>query len=162
MSFKCFTIFRILWKGSSTRKLSLCRLTGGEYEKLNSFFKHIGISHRVSCPHAQQQNGAAERKHRHIVELGLSLFAHATMPLKFWDEAFLRPLILSISFLVKSLIIKPLSSVTFMNNPTTSRLGCLAMRFGLIYDHLTHASSLSSPSNVCSLAIVQRTRASSV
>lgn len=62
---------------------------GGEYEKLNSFFQRIGISHRVSCPHAHQQNGAAERKHRHIVEVGLSLLAHASMPLKFWDEAFL-------------------------------------------------------------------------
>jgi histone deacetylase 1/2 len=36
-----------------------------------------------------QQNGSAERKHRHIVEVGLSLIAHASMPLKFWDEAFI-------------------------------------------------------------------------
>jgi histone deacetylase 1/2 len=43
----------------------------------------------VSCPHAHQQNGAAERKHRHIVEVGLALLAHASMPLKFWDQAFL-------------------------------------------------------------------------
>ena len=62
---------------------------GGEYQKLNSFFKRIGITHHVSCPHAHQQNGSAERKHRHIVEVGLSLLAHASMPLKFWDEAFL-------------------------------------------------------------------------
>jgi hypothetical protein len=55
---------------------------------LNSFFSKIGITHLVSCPHAHQQNGAAERKHRHIVEIGLSLLAHASMPLKFWDEAF--------------------------------------------------------------------------
>jgi histone deacetylase 1/2 len=53
---------------------------GGEYEKLNSFFTKIGITHLVSCPHAHQQNGAAERKHRHIVEVGLSLLAHAHMP----------------------------------------------------------------------------------
>jgi hypothetical protein len=33
------------------------------------------ISHLVSCPHAHQQNGAAERKHRHIVKVGLSLLA---------------------------------------------------------------------------------------
>jgi hypothetical protein len=25
----------------------------------------------------------------HIVEVGLSLLSHASMPLKFWDEAFL-------------------------------------------------------------------------
>lgn len=43
----------------------------------------------MSGPHTHQQNGAVERKHRHIVEVGLSLLAHASMPLKFWDEAFL-------------------------------------------------------------------------
>lgn len=63
---------------------------GGEYQKThNTFFKKLGIAHRVSCPHTHQQNGAAERKHRHIVETGLALLAHASMPLKFWDEAFL-------------------------------------------------------------------------
>jgi histone deacetylase 1/2 len=35
-----------------------------------------------SCP-------STECKHRHIVEVGLALLAHASMPLKFWDEAFL-------------------------------------------------------------------------
>lgn len=62
---------------------------GGEYEKLHSFFEKIRITHHVSCPHAHQQNGSAERKHRHIVEVGLALLAQASMPLKFWDEAFL-------------------------------------------------------------------------
>ena len=62
---------------------------GGEYEKLNSFFQKVGIVHHVSCPHAHQQNGSAERKHRHIVEVGLAILANASMPLKFWDEAFL-------------------------------------------------------------------------
>jgi hypothetical protein len=36
-----------------------------------------------------QQNGSAEHKHHHIVEVGLSLLAHASMPLKYWDETFL-------------------------------------------------------------------------
>ena len=62
---------------------------GGEYERLNSFFRQLGITHHISCPHAHQQNGSAERKHRHIVDVGLSLLAHASMPLKFWDDAFL-------------------------------------------------------------------------
>jgi hypothetical protein len=62
---------------------------GGEYQKLhNQFFRSLGISHHVSCPHTHQQNGSAERKHRHIVEIGLALLAHASMPIKFWDEAF--------------------------------------------------------------------------
>jgi hypothetical protein len=61
---------------------------GGEYQKLHSFFDQVGISHLVSCPHAHQQNGAAERKHRHIVEVGLALLAHASIPLKYWEDAF--------------------------------------------------------------------------
>jgi hypothetical protein len=61
---------------------------GGEYNKLHSF-KEVGISHQVSCPHTHQQNGSAERKLRHIVEVGLSLISHASMPLKYWDKAFL-------------------------------------------------------------------------
>ena len=63
---------------------------GGEYEKLsNTFFRQLGIAHHVSCPHTHQQNGSAERKHRHIVDMGLSLLSHASMPLRFWDEAYL-------------------------------------------------------------------------
>jgi hypothetical protein len=43
----------------------------------------------VSCPHAHQENRVVERKHRHTVEVVLSLLAQAHMPLNFWDEAFL-------------------------------------------------------------------------
>lgn len=61
---------------------------GGEYHRLNKFFSDIGVSHRVSCPHTHQQNGTAERKHRHIVETGLTLLAHAHVPFRFWSDAF--------------------------------------------------------------------------
>jgi hypothetical protein len=56
---------------------------GGEYQKLHGFFSKVGIRHHVSCPHAHQQNGAAEQKHQHIVEVGLTLLSHAFIPLKF-------------------------------------------------------------------------------
>jgi hypothetical protein len=62
---------------------------GGEYERLNSFFTKMDINHQVSYPHAYQQNGVVEKKHRHIIEVGLSVLAGASMPLKFWDEAFI-------------------------------------------------------------------------
>jgi hypothetical protein len=60
---------------------------GGEYIKLHTFFQNIGISQRVSCPHTHQQNGSAERKHRHIVETGLTLLAHAFVPFRYWSDA---------------------------------------------------------------------------
>jgi hypothetical protein len=50
----------------------------GEYKKLNPFFKEVGVSHHVSNPYAHQQNSSVERKHHHIVEVGLSLLAHAS------------------------------------------------------------------------------------
>jgi histone deacetylase 1/2 len=53
---------------------------GGEYQSLNNFFQKLGISHRMSCPHTHQQNSVAERKHCHIVETGLTLLAHASVP----------------------------------------------------------------------------------
>jgi histone deacetylase 1/2 len=88
--FVVFRDFQALVERKFNKKiLSMQTDWGGEYERLNSFFQRIGIAHRVSCPHDHQQNGAAERKHRHIVEVGLTLLANASMLLKFWDEAFL-------------------------------------------------------------------------
>lgn len=43
----------------------------------------------MSCPYPHQQNDATERKHRHVVEVGLTLLAQASMPLKLLDEAFI-------------------------------------------------------------------------
>jgi hypothetical protein len=97
--FAKFLEFQTLVERLFDRKIIVVQTDwGGEYQKLNSFFSKIGITHFVSCPHAHQQNGAVERKHRHIVEVGLSLLAHASMPLKFWDEPFI-----SASYLINRL-----------------------------------------------------------
>lgn len=55
---------------------------------LKQYFQNRGITHRMTCPHTSEQNGLVERKHRHIVETGLTLLAHASMLLKFWPDAF--------------------------------------------------------------------------
>jgi hypothetical protein len=62
---------------------------GGEYQCLNTYLKSISVQHWVSCPHTHQQNRIAERKHHHVVEVGLALLAHSSLPLRFWDEAFI-------------------------------------------------------------------------
>jgi hypothetical protein len=86
--FSIFHEFQNLIERQFGRKIQAIQTDwGGEYQALHSFFKRVGITHQVSCPHAHQQNGSAERKHRHIVEMALTLLAHASMPLKFWDEA---------------------------------------------------------------------------
>jgi hypothetical protein len=61
---------------------------GGEFQKLRHLFASHGIHHRITYPHTHQQNGYMERKHRHIVEIGLTLLAHCSAPLTYWAEAF--------------------------------------------------------------------------
>jgi hypothetical protein len=87
--FQKFRDFQNLVERLFNRKIITMQTDWGEeYENLNSFFQSMGITHHVSCPHAHQQNACIKRKQRHIVEVGVSLLAHASMPLKFWDEAF--------------------------------------------------------------------------
>ena len=42
-----------------------------------------------------KHNGLAEKKHRDIIEHGITLLAHASMPLKCWDEAYRTAVYLS-------------------------------------------------------------------
>jgi hypothetical protein len=103
---------------------------GGEYQSLNSFFQGIGIEHHVSCPYAHQQNGSAERKHRHIIEVGLTLLAHSSMPLKFWDEPLLLPFFSSIDCHPKSLTTTHPMSVYLEPNLITPSFVHLVVPFG--------------------------------
>lgn len=61
---------------------------GGEFKPFLQYGKENGIGIQISCPYISVQNGRIERKHRHIVEIGLSLLAQAKMPLFYWWEAF--------------------------------------------------------------------------
>ena len=61
---------------------------GGEYVALTHLLLLHGISHRTTPPHTPEHNGFSERRHLHIVETGLTLLAHASIPLRFWPHAF--------------------------------------------------------------------------
>lgn len=45
---------------------------GGKFRPLTSFLVDCGIQHRLICPHTHHQNGVMERKHKHIIESGLT------------------------------------------------------------------------------------------
>ena len=59
-----------------------------EYRRLLPTLQNLGIDFRHPCPYVHQQNGKVERKHRSIVDIGLTLLARASMHLKSWWEAF--------------------------------------------------------------------------
>ncbi|RDX80644.1 hypothetical protein CR513_38779, partial [Mucuna pruriens] len=63
-------------------------MEGKEYAAFSKFLQTHAITHQLRCPYTHEQNGYAKRKHRHIIEMGLSLLAKASMHLKFWGEAF--------------------------------------------------------------------------
>jgi histone deacetylase 1/2 len=62
---------------------------GGEFRPLTQHLNKLGVTHRLTCPHTHHQNGLVERKHRHLVETGLTLLSKANLPMKYWDHAFI-------------------------------------------------------------------------
>ncbi|TQD71560.1 hypothetical protein C1H46_042906, partial [Malus baccata] len=54
---------------------------------LGTFFQQHGIIHQTSCPHTPQQNGIAERKNRHLLDVARSLCSAMHVPKRFWGDA---------------------------------------------------------------------------
>lgn len=50
---------------------------GGEFIALRDYLSTNGISHMTTPQHTPEYNGLYERKHRHIVEIGLTLISKA-------------------------------------------------------------------------------------
>ncbi|KAL4582843.1 hypothetical protein LXL04_007404 [Taraxacum kok-saghyz] len=54
---------------------------------LLSFLREQGTMSQYSCPGTSQQNGRAERKHRHILDTIRTLLISSQVPERFWGEA---------------------------------------------------------------------------
>ena len=59
-----------------------------EFLCIKPYLVEHGIHHRLTCPYTHEQNGSIERKHCHTTEVGLTILAHASLPIKYWGEAF--------------------------------------------------------------------------
>jgi len=70
-------------------KVKMIRSYNGLQFKLESFYAHKGIIHQTSCINTLQQNGIAERKHRHLLNMARALFLQAGLPYQFWGDAIL-------------------------------------------------------------------------
>lgn len=55
---------------------------GGEFSNFEfvEYLENCGVVRHISCPHTPEQNGIAERNHKHVVETGLTLLLHAKLP----------------------------------------------------------------------------------
>ncbi|KAI0507536.1 hypothetical protein KFK09_013662 [Dendrobium nobile] len=88
--FHKFLVFQAKAENLLSRKIKQLRTNGGGEFMNNSFTAFLrtnGIIHQSSCPHTPEQNGVAERKHRHITETTRTLLHRAAMPFTFWPDA---------------------------------------------------------------------------
>ncbi|CAI7730296.1 unnamed protein product [Closterium sp. NIES-54] len=62
---------------------------GGEYmgKDLESFLEDKGITHQLSVAYTPQQNGAAERLNRTLIDLSRAMLAHAQLDHTWWGAA---------------------------------------------------------------------------
>lgn len=82
--------FMLLVERQFSKKIKTLRSDNGtEFMCLTRFFKEQGIVHETSCVHTPQQNGRAERKHRHILNIARALRFQANLPIEFWGECVL-------------------------------------------------------------------------
>ena len=105
--FQIYTDFTNMIQTQFQKRIKVFRSDGArEYLSLSmtNLLKSHGTLHQQSCPHTHQQNGTAERKHRHLLDITRSLLISASVPKSCWAEA-----ILTVALLTN---ITPSSSIT--------------------------------------------------
>ncbi|KAM7465035.1 hypothetical protein LguiB_012597 [Lonicera macranthoides] len=87
---KVYIEFATMIKTQFSKNIKIFRSdSGGEYlsNHFLEFLKSQGTLPQLSCPDTPQQNGVAERKHRHLVETARTLLLSSSVPSVFWGEA---------------------------------------------------------------------------
>lgn len=86
---QAFKLFQANVKNQFYRKIKKLQCdNGAKYKPIISLPQQSAIEIRFTCSYISVQNGRAERKYCHIVEMGLTLIAQARLPLSFWVHTF--------------------------------------------------------------------------
>ena len=91
-------------------KIQILRTDNGtEYfnHSLSTYLQENGIIHQSFCVNTPQENGVAERKNRHILEVARALLFTSHMPSQFWGDS-----ILTTTYLINQMPSRVLSFVT--------------------------------------------------
>ena len=84
--FDVFKHFKATVKNQLDTKIKILKSDkGGEFTSnaFKNFFSSNGIIQHLSYPRTPQQNGVAERKHKHLVECAFTLLSHSKLPLPY-------------------------------------------------------------------------------
>ncbi|KAG7559395.1 Zinc finger CCHC-type [Arabidopsis thaliana x Arabidopsis arenosa] len=119
--FEAFTNFQNYVTNQFNAKIKVLRTdNGGEYTS-HKFKEHLakhGIIHQTSCPYTPQQNGVAERKNRHLMEVARSMMFHTSVPRRYWGDA-----VMTACYLINrtpTKVLKDLSPFEVLNNTRPS------------------------------------------
>jgi len=102
----------------------------GEYLKteLIEFMNSKGILHQTTCPYSPQQNGVAERKIIHILEVTRSFLIDGNVPSHLWGEA--------------------VTSAVYLINRTPSNVLNFRRPLDVLSDHCILPSMVSLPPHI--------------
>jgi len=75
-------------------KVQIIRSDNSNEFKMNSFFDSKGIIHQTTCVETPEQNGIAERKHQHLLNVARALIFQSKISTCFWSYALLHAALL--------------------------------------------------------------------
>ncbi|KAK4386066.1 Retrovirus-related Pol polyprotein from transposon RE1 [Sesamum angolense] len=58
-------------------------------KSVSDFCNSKGVLHQTSCPYTSQQNGVAECKHRHLLDVARTIMTHMHVPKSYWGDVVL-------------------------------------------------------------------------
>jgi hypothetical protein len=88
--FDCFKDFHNLIMTQYDARVKIFRTDNGtEYvnKHFDEYLSSYGIIHQTSCPSTSEQNGLAERKNRHLLEITRCIMMAMNVPKYLWSEA---------------------------------------------------------------------------
>jgi len=88
--FSCFQDFHKLVANQFNARVPVLRTDNGTEYMNNEFRSYLSdqrIIHQTTCPGTPPQNGVAERKNRHLLEVARSLMFQMNVPKYLWSEA---------------------------------------------------------------------------
>ena len=141
-AYTTFVTFEKMVKTQFNSHVKLFRSDNGK-EYVNNIFgqflQSLGIIHQTSCPYTPEQNGVAERKHRHLIETVVTLLHQSHLPVSFWVEA-----LATANYLINRMPSHTLSNkspyqLLYQELPNYTNLrvfGCLA--YPWLRPHITH------------------------
>ncbi|KAJ7954402.1 Retrovirus-related Pol polyprotein from transposon TNT 1-94 [Quillaja saponaria] len=104
--FTCFQMFHKLVCTQFDGKVKILRSDNGTEYTEGNFQKYLrdhGIMHQTSCVDTSAQNGTAERKNRHLLEVARSLMFTMNVPKAYWGDA-----VLSAAYLINRMSLRTL------------------------------------------------------